>query len=266
MRITVAIPSRQRPAFLREAILSLHVRASGKHQVVYVVGADADDYKTAGMGYSLRMNGVPVVVHCAVRGPSLGQMVNDIAEAYPADVYCSLCDDVLIQTAGWDDVIAQAVAARPAGVWWWQCPTNATYAVVSEGWRKAAGRIFTDYFAYWWDDVWLCAVWKYATGEKLLMLNAGLKDRGPHTHRMRDLQCWTDFFWSRGPERRAEARKIARTLGLPPVRIDPKEMLRSNPTFVASIPSIEAGQGERGPPTPEYRKAFARIESMMRAA
>jgi hypothetical protein len=171
-------------------VRSMHRIASGKHEITYAVGCDSDDPKTIGMAWALRVEGYPVRANCAVRPGSLGSVHNATAAAFPADVYCALCDDVEILTPEWDDKIFQAWSKRPDAVWWWRCASGMTCAIVSEKWRAAAGRIFTDYFPFWWDDMWLLQVWNYAAGQPILKVDAWLKDCGPQTQRMRDSRFW----------------------------------------------------------------------------
>ncbi len=248
---------------LMDAIESFHKRASGKHEIAFIVGCDADDPHTVTMGHMLRLKGLPVTIRCRERGPSLGTMVNDIISEYPADVYCTVCDDVAVITQDWDEILHAALKAVPDGVWWWKTNADSRYAIISEKWRAASGRVFTDYFPFWWDDVWLIQIWKYVTGQDILMLDAWLKDDAPATHRMRDLSFWTDFYWSRGSERREQAERIRKILGRPFVKPALHHELQPNTDFMRRMREIEANQGETSPPTAEYLRAKARAESMM---
>lgn len=252
---------------------------SGKHQVVYVIGVDEDDTETVGMGQLLikpSLRGGPICMRVFERQSSLGAMVNQMALDVPADVYCSLCDDVLVLTEGWDDKIAEAVEARPDGVFWWRTEQirAATYAIITEKWRAAAGRVFTDYFPFWWDDVWLLHVWLLAAETAWLYVDAELEDRPFNTHRMRDLRFWSDFYVSRHDERMAEAERMRQALGWGPRTLSPASLqtwvektCRLSPEFLADADNIEARQGEGAkPPTPEYLRAKARAESLMQKA
>lgn len=262
MKITVCIPSRNRPKLLAQCVGALHARASGKHDVTYVVGCDDDDPDTSALAELMKAAGVPVKAHCGPRSSSLGGMVNVIAAAYPADVYCSLCDDVLAITFDWDDRIHEAWLKRRDGVWWWSTKVS-FYAIVSEKWRAAAGRIFTDYFPFWWDDCWLLQLGRYVTGKPHQRLDIWLEDKAPATQRMRDLEFWTEFYWSRASERREEADRIRRKLGRPSFRLKPHHELYRNPEYTRRTGEIQANQGERAPPTPEYLKAKARADELM---
>lgn len=262
MRISVLIPSRGRPPGLHAAVTSLHGKASGEHEVRYVIGCDAGDDDTIDLALGLWNEGLPAVPHIAARLPSLGALVNRLAAKCPADVYCSLADDVEILTEGWDRIIAAEWNADPAGVWWWCTTGEADYAIVSETWRAAAGRIFTDIFPYWHDDGWLAQVQRYVTGRMGQRIDIWLEDRARSTHRLHDLREWQDFFWSpeMRAERRAEARRIAETLGLPPVEnLDALDLGRATDF---DCEAVEKAQGPRTPPTPEYLIALARMRAM----
>lgn len=262
VNISVLIPSRGRPERLATFVQAVAAKASGKHTLRYAIGCDADDGDTIAMALALRASGLPVFPYVGTRPPSLGGLVNKLAERVPGDVYCTLGDDGVVKTDGWDDAVAQAWRAKPDGVWWWRCTNNAAFPVVSEKWRAAAGRLFTDYFPFWYDDVWLIEVWRYATGSlHCLPIEAWLDDRASGTHRMRDLQFWDDFFWSRRYERREAARLIAARLGWPSVPdFDALDVMK-NTNFNAD--DLEVRQGDRNPPTPEYLGALSRARALM---
>lgn len=262
MKITVCIPSRNRPIMLADAIGSLHARASGRHDVTYVVGCDDDDPTTGALVVLIASRGLPVKAHCGPRMSSLGGLINEICAANPADVYCPLCDDVMTHTMDWDEVIHRAWLKRRDGVWFWRTK-DSHYAVVSEKWRAAAGRIFTDYFPFWWDDVWLIQLWMYVTGKPRQYIDAWLEDGAPSTTRMRDLEFWTEFYWSRADERRQEANRIRRALGRSAFRLQPHHEMYRNPDYTRRTGEIQAKQGERSPPTPEYLKALHRAQALM---
>lgn len=272
MRITVIIPSRGRQFQLLATIRTLQQAESGKHAVTYIVGVDSDDPATIGMCQMLRLGspvGGPVTAHCFERTGSLGAMVNQMALDVPADAYCSLCDDVLVRTEGWDDRIAEAWEAKPDGVWWWKTDESrpATYAIVSEKWRAAAGHLFTDYFPFWWDDLWLMKVWILASEGPWLHVDAWLEDRPAATQNMRELRFWSDFYMSQKDARLADAERIREALGWPRT-LDAKrlsdEVDRLSPEYEATIEKIERQQGEATkPPSASYIRAKARAESLM---
>lgn len=272
MKISVIIPTRRRPYHLEVVIGALHDLCSRMHDITYVVGCDDDDIATIGMAHVISTRGPKVETFCTRRMGSLGNMVNVMAAKYPADVYCSLCDDVEPLTPGWDHILFLHWAQRPDGVWWWRTDKArpATYAIVSDKWYRASGRIFTDYFPFWWDDVWLLQVWNMASRQIPMQAEVWLKDRSFATHRMRDLQFWAKFYESRRTERIMEANRITKALGWPleplSLRQDgiPLQIGDLKPGFLEEAPKIEKAQGEvNSPPSPEYVAAKRRAEALM---
>ncbi len=264
MKISVIIPSRGRPFALARMFEGIRALESGKHEVSYTVGVDADDLETLAMCTILRLRDHKLGYRCFVRLGSLGVLCNRLAEENPGDVYAFLTDDVSVMTRDWDEAIARAWEARPDGVFWWRTTKQrpATYAIVSEKWRAAAGHIWTDYFPFWWDDMWLLDVWLNASGLPMLPIEAWLDDLPQMTLRMRRLRFWADFFMHQKGKRQAQAVKMAKALGWPRAPLDDNRCDVSA-KFREQIDAIEAQQGDKGPPTPEYLKAEARAMSMM---
>lgn len=262
LKISVLIPSRGRPAGLMRTIGTMRAKESGDNTARYIVGCDLDDPETISASMDMWKAGLSVVPVVAPRGPSLGAIANRLAEKHPADVYVSMGDDIEVLTEGWDAKIAEAWREQPDGLWWWCAANGATLAIMSEKWRAASGRIYTDYFPFWYDDIWLIEVQRYATGRVGDRLDIWVADKGVGTsHRMRDLAFWDEFFWSRRDERKEEARRIAERLGWRPVADLDGLDLEPNPEFDAA--SLEAKQGDRKPPTPEYLAAFNRAKALM---
>jgi len=215
------------------------------------------------------------------RGPSLGQMVNDMVEHMPADVYMSFADDVLCLTPNWDQIVAEEWEKNKKGVWWWEpaLPERPVlYAIVSDEWKRAAGRVFTDYFPYWYDDLWLLSLWILATEGPMLTMPIKIMDCPMATTRMRDLRFWHNFYISMMPERVKRAKEIAEKLGFPQSKLIGAsvglpnlsitdalaERLCVTPQeFEESMEKIEANQGDKEPPTQSYLKAKARAEKLL---
>jgi hypothetical protein len=237
---------------------------SGRHDVAYVIGCDSDDPETIALGHMEKLYDYRVSPRCMVRKSSLGAMVNLMIDENPADAYICLTDDVEILTPHWDEAIADAWTVRPDGIWWWRtlAVRPATYAIISEKWRSAAGQVWTDYFPFWWDDMWLLQVWMFASGEPMLPIEAWLDDQALATHRMRDLRFWADFYTRMKGKRQQQAVRMAKALGWPPAPLDDNRCDVS-PAFLKEADKIEGNQGDKMPPTAEYLKAKARAETMM---
>jgi hypothetical protein len=139
------------------------------------------------------------------------------------------------------------------------------YGVIPEKWRKAAGRIYTDYFPYWHDDGWLDQTFCYAKGTKAwYVLEVELRDdnRGK-THRLHDFQFWQDFYWNRDGERLRDAARIARVLGWPAVD-NPEQYRRPRlPMFTKEQLDQRSVGGER---SPEYMQAYQRAQMIYSGA
>jgi len=242
-------------------VQSLRARESGRNAVSYLIGCDSDDPKTIEAAYALSLRS-PIAPIVITRQPSLGGIVNHLSAQIDADVYCSLCDDIECLDQDWDECIRVNWERFPIGVWWWGCPTDTTFAIVSKAWKEAAGYIFTDFFPFWFDDMWLWEQWKLTTARMPAVIEAKVKDCGPATHRMRDIKLWCDFFLHMRGHRIEEARRIAGLLGFTPAPNPEQQFLTENETV--DVSAIEAKQGDRDPPTPEYLAALGRVQAMMR--
>jgi len=261
------IPSRGRPDKLTRSVEALKRLASGNHEITYAIGCDSDDPDTI---RACVMLGAGVRAYVLKRRPSLGQIVNVLAEQVPADVYCSYTDDIEMLEPGWDQHIADAVEEHPDWVMWLRARVAHTfnlYAIIPEAWRKAAGRIFTDYFPYWHDDGWLMQVWHYAKGiDTWVALDVAVREMeatAGKTHRLHDFPYWQAFFASRDDERLEEAARIAKALGWPAV--DRPERFKVVPIEEFTQEQLDQ-RSEGGPRTPEYMQALNRAKTLYAGA
>lgn len=264
MKFTAIVPTRGRPEMLNGCLHSFAYLESRVNEVHYVACVDLDDPVTAEAAKLYQRRYPTLTILFFNRPPSLGQYVNEAAAKFPADVYLSLADDVICASPGWDEAIRKAVEEDPRGVFWWRTPETrkATYAIVTRAWHEAAGRIFTDLFPFWFDDMWLREVYLMASGKDIPMLDgARLNDIPLKTTRMRDLIFWDDFFHLVRYRRRIEARRIAEKFGWPDVtgalNFTPNHAFRARADKVAEV------QGEKAPPDARYLQAKARAETIL---
>lgn len=267
MKITIILPSRGRPNQMVATLHSFKNYESGKHEVTYGVACDSDDAATIGACEILKPR-LRLCHHVLDRTPSLGGRVNMLAELIPGDVYCSVADDALCMTQDWDERISEAYTKNDDGVWWWRSyyKEDALYAIVSEKWRVAAGQMFTDYFPYWYDDIWLLELWVLASECPFVYVDAKIADCPKGTTRMRDMPFWHDFWHFMRPSRIKHAKEIAAKLGWPePVCADIMAIVIGRPVadFVNNMDKIEASQGDQGPPDLNYIKAKSRAQEIM---
>jgi hypothetical protein len=282
MKLTVIIPSRGRATKLVGAIHALSSLESGDNEVTYGVVCDKDDEETCAT-VKILQGRFRLAYLIQDRAPSLGGMVNKMAEYMPADVYLSLTDDALCMTKDWDKFISDAATENPNGVWWWESADPdkpMLLAIVSENWRRAAGRIFTDYFPFWYDDIWLLTLWILAAEAPMLTLPIKILDCPAHTHRMRDLRFWHNFYLKTQPLRVKAAKDIAAKLGfeqstkfgelmgvkgLSITKQLSERLSATPPEFESKMEEIEQSQGETSKePTPEYVAAKQRAETLLK--
>ena len=267
MKLTAIIPTRGRPHMLAGCLHTFANLQSRKHHVQYAVAVDVDDPETIVAAKELQKRYPTLSVTIFNRPPSLGEYSNRIAERVPADAYCTICDDVVCVSSKWDDAIAKELEATPKGIWWFKSDPErpVTNVIMSHAWYKAQGRIYTELFPYWYDDMWIREVVVMATGKDVPQVEgAGIVDIPMGTTRMRDLLFWDDFFQISRPGRVAQARKIAEALGYDvtvAAKIAP--VFHPNHEFRKRADDVVNIQGDKKPASPEYMIAKARAEKML---
>lgn len=272
MKISVIIPTRGRVRQLSAVLTSLHYCESRENQITYGVIVDDDDIPTKLFCIGLQKEW-PITIRVGPRPQSLGGVDNEMAAHMPADVYCVLGDDMLCLTPNWDRVIAEAVEKNPKGVFWWTQPDGSpiTAPIVTEAWRAAAGGIFTDYFPFWYDDLWLYELWYMVTDSEALLLPITMFDRPESTIRMRELSFWHNFYNVMRGQRVQQAFDIAEKLRLPRPVMGPHlfERLKNHSVI---LPEMEEdihrrNKAESTPPGPEYNRAKERaMQLLLKAA
>ena len=209
MKITVGLPSRNRPAGLVSVLTALDALASGLHEITYAVIVDDDDSTTP-------RHLLPQNAHI-LSGPReklVAARFNEAMEAFPADMYMQACDDSFPLAFKWD-VLLHGARELPAFSWQ-ECndPANATYPVISERWRKAVGRFYPEYFPFWFADTWIAEVYNLAFAKPIGVVNQlQMGGKRGQTQSMRDLEFWFDFFAATRVERIAEAVAVAKAFG-----------------------------------------------------
>lgn len=269
MKISVIIPSRGRVRGLTTVITGMHFLQSGKHHVEYGVICDDDDPGTVRFCQTVREE-IPLAYKCGPRHPSMGRMINSMAELMPADVYLVINDDVLCLSRNWDAVIGEAVEKTPHGLFWWESDSEqqVLFPIVTEKWRAAAGGIFSDFFPFWYDDLCLVELWTMTTSEENIILPIKICDR-PRTvtHRMRELTFWQKVYNGTRKLRVQKAYEIAEKLGLPkpeaPHHIATLLNLHMRRVSDDWIRKIEEQQGDKNPPDAAYMEKRIEAERLL---
>lgn len=268
MKLNVLIPSRGRPYQLAAALYSLYLNQSEDHEITFCVACDADDKETQEALNAMRPK-MPLFVRVAERPESLGSMANDMAAHWHAQAYAIFADDLICSTYGWDAKVADALEKTPHGVFWWTpargVPTFVP--IITERWRAACGRIFTEHFPFWYDDLWLNELWIMATDADPISLDIQVVDKPRATIRMRELRFWHDFYTYMRAERVLQGRAIAAALGLPEPKIGPHLAKRLDEMSVVSddfLQDIERrNKAESTPPDPAYNRIKERAMKLM---
>src|SRR4051812_41755806 len=104
-RISVMLPTRGRPKLLRKSIASLLDRADDPDSLEFLLGIDTDDRKTVEAFLGLHAN-VKAVVMPRVGYAGMKEYWNRLASIAVGDWIFMWGDDALMQTEGWDSIIA----------------------------------------------------------------------------------------------------------------------------------------------------------------
>lgn len=274
MRIAVAIISRGRPLKLIGVVEGMAALASGKHEIIYGVRCDEDDPQTMEAAEALS-TGHPILIQSGPRPATLGEAHNGLmagmqGEAGPFGVFVSWIDRTFVVTPGWDEEIAREAAADSIRLMWWKSEQDPhpTHPVVPAGWYDACGgRVWAEFFPFWFANTWLAEVWELARGAELVFLNtvqyAGRRGR---TQRLRDLMFWSEFYQAMRPMRVEEAARIRAVLGWPePPNTAARvaEWEGQWKQFRWRMPEIERQFESGWEPDAQYLETRARAEAMM---
>lgn len=273
MKILVAVLTRGNPLGLVTLIGGLDALKSGNHEVAYVVRYDEDDGCTNDGLWLLKSYGVSAIAARQPRPSSLGAAWNEaIAVAPKWDIAVPFPGDIVPLCVGWDLVCAEAMRGRDAFSWWQTCaPQDAMYPTISRRWYEAAGgRMFCEWFPFWFTDHWFWEVHAFAMGGFLPIVNElVLGGRHEKTSRMRDLAFWFGFFRATRPMRRLEGSLIRERLGQVPLAVEVcaaavAEMERRDEWQRVRIPEFEERYGgSPDEPDERYMQARAAAEEIL---
>lgn len=272
MRITIPMPSRNRPAGLLSVITSLDALATGSNEITYAIMLDSDDTDSRLMVKQWAdLNWLPKNTHTIVgeRDKTLNARMNEVIGAFAAEVYCCLPDDGFPLTQGWDAIfVGLYQQGIPAFAWQEKNdPGNPTFIAITERWRVATGKMFTEYFPFWFADTWIAEVHALAFAKGLGIVNQlQMGGKRGKTHGMRDLDFWFRFFAATRVERIAEAEAVAKEYGFTlNVERDRGEIMEAMETAdekqLRRVPEYESMFGSHeDPETPLYAECKAKAK------
>lgn len=274
MKITVGLPSRNRPAGLLAALKAFDSLATGANEITYAVIMDEDDYVTLEQFEHWEKSGMlpdGVRRFVAPRNKTVNARFNDAMKLCPAEVYSQACDDSLPLAFHWDKLLAGAIAQVPAFNWQ-ECndPANATYPVLSQRWIEAVGRFYPEYFPFWFADTWIAEVFNIAFAKPIPVINQlQMGGKRGSTQGMRDLSFWFQFFAATRIERIAEATAVAKafgfTLNAQTERAEILQRLRDGDTYQRNRAPVyeQAFKANVGEPSEVYKAAKFKAECWM---
>lgn len=271
MKIAVGILTRDRPAGLIAAMQSLYATASGTHDIRYYVRCDRDDERTHRAVMCCDPQDPAPWMVIGERPETLGQAWNELAAksaAWGWDAFCVITDDVVSITPNWDLGVAELIGPRGLLAFGWNDlihPNNITYPVVSRRWYEAVGRLFPEYFPFWFSETWMAQVYDLVVGTQM-PIASDMRITGPDTKtlNMRDVAFWVDLFAATLPMRAEEAFAVQLKLALPLVDTGP--ILAKCERLCAGY-NVEAIEAHRrtdfDEPSPRYLAAKTRADQLL---
>lgn len=256
--VSLLLPTRGRPDKLCKVFDSISATVADPSRVVLNIYVDDDDKDT--IEFSRRCApseyAFDVLWHIGQKAGSMGKMVEALYRSSPAaQVYMPMVDDYVFETCNWDELLRDIWKRFPDGVWMAyphdaSSPGNVTFVILGAGWLGTLERYLTDYFPFWFDDVWLDQV-AQLVGRKvaapMTMRTIGGKGKTP---RMFNLWFWQQFFSNTLDERIDDADKLCRV-----IYKDDEEYIANRERFLKlaeSIARINRGVPKNTVLTSEY--------------
>ena len=249
---------------------SFTVCQSGQHEIEYVVGVDHDDQWTIDTVFELisMYQGLHMKAH--ERLPTLGESWNCLAAGREWDTCCVIADKHLCLTPNWDLGIAQMAAAGvPAARWNLLRAPEETALILSRRLYDVTGRVFPEFFPFWFSERWVFEVHQLAFGKPIpLVRDLMIHEPAGRTQGLRDLEFWFDFFARSRGARIEEADAVCKAYGhlAPPGRANLLAEMQAHDEW--QKPRIagyyELRGNAEGPPTPQYEEAKRRAAAWLK--
>jgi len=165
MRISLLLPTRQRPEWLRRLATSAVATASQPKQLELVTYIDEDDGSYDDLALPLSWQ--------KVVGPRLHDGLvnlsvkwNSCWKVATGEVFMHCGDDIIFRTSGWDDAVRKVIDSAPARIAFTWCDDGGngnqevfgTHGFVHRNWTEVVGRFVPPYFVSDYNDTWFNAV------------------------------------------------------------------------------------------------------------
>ncbi|MEB3197676.1 MAG: tetratricopeptide repeat protein [Candidatus Sericytochromatia bacterium] len=216
--ISVLVASRGRPEALGRYLLSVRDTVARPDLIDVWVYRDNDDESES---LDLQKLVGPIIKVHVIEGPPLltqGEICNTLRRACTSNpgIYCPGGDKLRYETFGWDEEVRQAFSYYPdrlALVFLRDQINGKNFAstfLISAEWANALGRIFTEYFPFWYDDTWLNSLAQMIG--RFHPLQSTLRVQIGETQRMQNLLFWEQFFNCTFPVRVKESERLRELL------------------------------------------------------
>lgn len=222
MKISVLLPTRGRPALLKQSVEALWATLANSDDTTVVIGFDEDESDMGEFIDTLDWDNknCEVLNFLYKRPDIMGEKYNNLARECPADLYVAWADDVQMTTHGWDDRLRQYAryfGPEPGFVFCGQANAVAlpTLYSMNHAMFTALGYFAPEWFPNWWCETWITeialltrrVVWAEPKIEYTELQASSPTGRG-RTQGLRDLAFWTEFFEATRASRIEDARAI----------------------------------------------------------
>lgn len=214
-RISMLLPTRGRPEKLEKALTSYQDTVHSKTLFDVWLYIDNDDAVTINFLNSDKLKKYSFTIHWVIgeRPVSQGEMVNKLVHACTSNpgIYIPTGDDYIYSEPDWDIKIRDAFNAVPDRIALIHIPDpysvydEVTLPIVSAEWLNITGHLFTEYFPFWYDDIWLGEVAQLIGRVIKVPIKVALVGGRGKTPRMKNLLFWNHFYINTLSERMAEA-------------------------------------------------------------
>lgn len=273
MKITVCIASRERPAALIGVVMALHRMRSTRHEIDFVLGVDEDDQRILDHTEVFEGECKPLLSLAPappVRGMIENRMIRAGRDLAPegVDAITLMSDRTFNITPGWDEWLAQAVAALPNRVSWWQCPDDigCIIPIIPRAYLTAAEWKWSpEIFPFWWDDTWHQEIDLMIHGPKSKKARCTYSGARGTTANGREFAFWADVFRQTRNRRREIAKAIAERIGVPFVdRPDVDAYFASyDQQMIERAPGFEERFGDKREPPERYLVAKQNAHNLL---
>ncbi|MBL7145177.1 MAG: glycosyltransferase, partial [Phycisphaerae bacterium] len=203
--ISLLIATRGRPEYLDKVFDSIGRTVGNADGIDVWIYVDNDDDITneyisskAYLKYPFKINWV-----LGERTLSMGQMANILRQKCTTNpgIYMTFVDDYILTSNNWDGAIRDTFNRYSDGIVLGYIPDphsgpeQVTITILSAQWTNVTGKIFTEFFPFWYDDTWLDQVSQMV--QRKTKIEIGTEAIGGNigkTPRLKNLPFWNRFF------------------------------------------------------------------------